>query len=282
MSTNPFQSPGEPPLGAFPPAPLLPAQPELLKDDLLRVPWTMNYMGGIDMIHRRPDWLGNAFLAGICMFIPVVGSLVLVGYTFECAEVLNRTRGAFYPKFEFNRFSDYLIRGVGPFLVQMLLGLVQIPIFIVCYVGMIAGFLGASTAGEGNEGAAVAVVISVMLGLILFIFIVSILLYFLYLPLALRGGMANDIGQSFQFGWAMKFCKLMWKEMLLAWLLQIGASMVISLIAVVTCYIGLIPGITYMLLIQAWLCFQLYRVFLFRGGEAIPFKPLPYAVNSVS
>ena len=46
----------------------------------------------------------------------------------------------------------------------------------------------------------------------------------------------------------------------------------------VTCYLGMVVVIGYFFLVHAWLMFQLYRVFLSRGGEPIPFKPAPLPV----
>src|SRR5689334_2624813 len=79
-------------------------------------PWQMNYFGAFQMVHRNPDWFVNTLLMFVCAIIPVIGSIVLNGYIYETVEILHRTNGNYYPKFDFNRFVEYLLRGVGPFL----------------------------------------------------------------------------------------------------------------------------------------------------------------------
>src|SRR5579859_7900971 len=110
----------------------------------------------------------NLVWGGLCFLVPIVGPMVMVGYLFEVIEWLHRRReeeklpwveptgvaaapegairtgpgasaGSFelaapeqYPDFNVNRIQDYLMRGVWPFLVQLLIGLP---------VGMVLGLL---------------------------------------------------------------------------------------------------------------------------------------------
>lgn len=238
-------------------------------------PWGMNYFGAFDMIHRNPDWFVNLLLMFVCAIIPVVGSIVISGYMYETVEILHRTGGVYYPRFDFNRFVEYLLRGVGPFLIGLILGTLLSVVALVGYFAIVVSAVAAGAAGNGNgEVAGVGAAIG-MLFFFAFFFTALLVVNFVQLPLALRGGLSSDIGQAFNFGWAMDFMKKTWLEMLLVFLFQFAVSMVAMVFIAVTCYLGMLIAIGYMILISAWLQFQLYRVYLSRGGEPIPFKPAP-------
>lgn len=238
-------------------------------------PWEMNYFGAFAMIHNRPDWFVNLLLTFVCAIIPVVGGIVLNGYVYETIEILHRTSGGYYPKFDFNRFVEYLLRGVGPFLIGLIVGTVFAALMLVGYLLIFATVIAADTAGEGNSE---AIGVGILVGFAVymaFFFVAMLAINFLIVPLALRGGLSSDIGQSFNFRWAWDFIKKTWLEMLLVFLFQGAISLVAGLFIAVTCYTGMIVAIGYIMLISAWLQFQLYRVYLSRGGEPIPFKPAP-------
>jgi len=266
------------PFGANPYAP--PEPPSYPKPGAFAPsPRAMNYTGFVDMIHRRPDWFVNALLTGVCGIIPVIGHIVVSGYCYECVEVLHRTDGQFYPKFDFNRFGDYLLRGVGWFLIQLVLGLVQAVVIIASYVLFIVAVVGAGAAAEGNNEAVAG--IAILIALLLFSGVIIVLVlgtFFLQTPLGLRGGLSSEIGQAFAFGWAFDFVKKMWVEMLLMVLFFLVIGIAAEVFVFATCLLGLIPAIGYIQLISAWLLFNLYRVYLSRGGQPIPFKPAPIPI----
>jgi hypothetical protein len=275
MSTSPFgENPYTPPGPAFYPEKTAVA-PWVEKPS---GPWQMNYFGAFEMIHRNPDWFVNALLMFVCAIIPVIGGIVLNGYVYETIEVLHRTNGTYYPKFDFNRFVEYLLRGVGPFLVGLIFGTIVAFLVILGYVLIFASIFAAGAAGEGNKEIAGIGILAGFAVYMLVLFAASLVINFLVVPLGLRGGLSSDIGQSFNFGWAWDFIKKTWLEMLLAFLFQFGVGIVLELVILATCGVGVLAlpvALGYIFLISAWLQFQLYRVFLSRGGEPIPFKPAP-------
>jgi hypothetical protein len=243
-------------------------------------PWQMDYFGGFAMIHRNPDWLLTALLLSLCalsgIFIPVIGTIVLNGYVYEAVESLHRTNGNYYPKFDFNRFVEYLVRGVGPFLIGLVLAMIIGLVVLFGYFAIVASAIAAgATADKGNEAAVGMSVLGALAVVGVLVFIVSTVIAFLSMPLSLRGGVSSDIGQSFNFGWAMDFIKKTWLEMLLVFLFQFGVVIVMQIVVLATCGIGALVAIGYASLISVWLQYQLYRVYLSRGGEPIPFKPAP-------
>jgi hypothetical protein len=138
----------------------------------------------------------------------------------------------------------------------------------------------AAGAAAGDDPGPVMGVVAI-LGMLVFlgmVMVLTLLTLFLQIPLTLRGGLSGDIGQSFAIGWAYDFMKKMWVEMLLMFLFFLLIGIVLEIFVLVTCLIGIIPAIGYVMLINSWLLFNLYRVYLSRGGEPIPFKPAPLAM----
>ena len=139
-SPNPYESPKMESKGM--------SQTEFGEEVPFQGSWVMDYTGGFGMIHANPNWLTNCFLAGLCFLIPVVGPIVLIGYGYETAELLHRSNGRRHWDFNFNRFGDYLSRGVGPFLVSLVFGILQYVIIITLHIGMGVA-AGAGVAGDG-------------------------------------------------------------------------------------------------------------------------------------
>ena len=263
---NPYAAPGPESYSQKPAAPWV---------DQASSPWQMNYLGAFEMIHRNPDWFVSVLLTSLCALIPVIGGIILNGYIYETVEILHRTGGNLYPKFDFNRFVEYLLRGVGPFLIGLVLSIPLAIVMLLVYFLTFAGIFAAGVAGEDNpEAAGLGILLAFLISFTVMT-VAMIAVSFLMVPLGLRGGVSSDIGQSFNFGWAIDFVKKTWLEMLLVFLFQFAVSLVAGLLALLTCYLGLLVVIGYLALISGWLQFQLYRVFLSRGGEPIPFKPTP-------
>ena len=233
-------------------------------------PWKMNYFGGIAMIQSNPNWITNCLLAGLCALIPVVGPIVLMGYAFETAELLHRSGGKTYWDFNFNRFSDYLTRGVGPFLVGLVFGVIQFIAHIVLQIML--GIMFTIIAGRNPPAIlgiiAILVTLSLLIALAIFMFLVQY-------PLQLRGGLANEVGQAFKFNFAFEFSGKVWREMILVVLSMMLLALVAAPIILITCGLGIIPLLGFAFLMQGWFAFQLYRKYLSLGGAPIPLKPLP-------
>lgn len=264
FGSNPYAAPDP---QSFAPAPAVEVP---YKEDQLGQPWAINYFGFVEMIQRNPGWLGNSFLSGICGIIPIVGMIVLWGYSYENAVTLHRTGGVHHVPFDFNRFGDYLKRGVGPFLVWLVFYVIT-QVFSVGFQA--AGGIVAAAAGDNDAGAAAGGMLILFASLM--IIPLSIAIALIQTPMMLRGGMTGDIGQAFNFNWALDFLKRCWLEMIVVWLVTALVSIPAAIISVLTCCIGIIPMIGLFALVNSWFSFQLYRVYLSKGGEPIPLKSVP-------
>jgi hypothetical protein len=232
---------------------------------------SMQYFDAYQYVFRSPNWIVNLLLVTLCQFIPVIGPMVTMGYQFEIIEALHRDPRRVYPDFSFDLFVDYLKRGLWPFLVSLLVGMVlAVPLTIVIYIVMIAVALLA--AGIGGEGGAAFGIIGMPLA-ILVIMVIAILISVLIIPMVLRAGLAQDFAEAFKFDFVKSFLSLTWKEIFLSALFMAATGAVVVLVGLAIFCIGSYVAASLLMLAQAHIYFQLYQLFLARGGEPIPLQP---------
>ena len=262
MSTNPFAAPQTSP---YMPPPTTPAFKPIERIQYLRM---YNY------IFENPNWMTNVLLGGLCGLIPVVGPLVMLGYQFEIVIALLQTGGTRYPDFDFNRFSDYLMRGLWPFLVQLVAGMVlMVPVMILA---MVPFFVLMGLASNANNDATMGLV--VMFGFFLwglFMFLISVLPAVVLLPMQIRAGLEQDFGAAFNFGWVLDFIKKTWVDMLMALLFLAFTATLLVMLGYVACFVGVFFALPIVYLAQAHFQYEVYLLFLSRGGQAIPIKLSP-------
>src|SRR5260370_36545070 len=97
----------------------------------------MKYIYSYRFVFESANWLMNLLAAAVCMVVPVVGPMVLLGYTFEIIETLHRKKGAPYPDFDFNQLMKYLTRGVWPFLAGLVIFLPIAVIIMIVYIFLV-------------------------------------------------------------------------------------------------------------------------------------------------
>ena len=231
----------------------------------------MRYMEAYNYIFAHPEWTMNVLLAAVCSLIPVVGNIVLLGYQYEIVEAMHRFPGQLYPKFDFNRFAPYLMRGVWPFLVNLIVSvLLQIP--IQCGNFALMGMSAAAGQGGGNDAAGVAIGVGFLV-FMLFVIVLSIAAGLAMFPMLLRAGLSQDFAQAFKFAWIQDFIVKMWLEMVLMMLFLMATGMAVAMLGLLACCIGIIPAAVIIMMASAHLMGQLYMLYLSRGGEPIPLKP---------
>jgi hypothetical protein len=262
MTTNPFAAPKSPPFTQPPSA--IPAFKPIDGIQYLRM---YNY------IFENPNWLMNVLLTALCNLIPVIGPLVLMGYQYEIAISLLMTGGQRYPDFDFGRFADYLMRGLWPFLVYLVASLVIAPLIILLCVVPFFLLMGIGANAGDNAGPIILLVGFPLL--ILFSVLVSIIPAIFLLPMLLKAGLQQDFAAAFDFGWVMSFVKKTWSEMLLGLLFLACTALVLMLLGYLACIVGAFASIAIIYLAQAHFLYQLYLLFLSRGGQAVPIKLAP-------
>lgn len=232
-------------------------------------------MYSYSQIFQNPNWFVNLLLLCVLAFIPIVNQLVLLGYQYEIIEVLHRRRRGVYPDFDFGRFADYLMRGVWPFLVNLIASFVLVPVtLIVIYLPLFALVLGAIFGKESGMGEETGMLIGGICMVFLYAIGLTVLLalQMLMIPLQLRAGLSQEFGAAFDFGWSIDFVKKMWKEMIIAGLFLMVTYWLLAVLGLLLFCVGIFLVVFVVFYAYTHLLFQAYEIYLSRGGVPIPLK----------
>src|SRR5207245_11225120 len=167
----------------------------------------------------------------------------------------------------FNRFVKYLVRGVWPWLVHLPVQMV----FTFALIGLLyVGFFAIIMAG--SSGGPVGWIALLLFGLLLLLLFIHFLIDLLLAPLALRMGLSQESPFAVCLRFARDFLSLTWKELLIAqlflWVTSLPLLVAGALIPVIGGYIATVV----VELAQAHLLYQLYELYLKRGGLPVPLR----------
>jgi len=223
---------------------------------------------------KSPNWIMNVVWVVICFLLSVVivGGIVLFGYQMDVIERRSRGRGTAWPDFDPNRFGEYLSRGLWPWLVNIVLGMaIVIPLWVIMGIGM--AIIGAIFGDPAVTGSPIApILVFLMLGMFMLAIFGAVM--FILGPCTLRAGLANDFGQGFNFRWALDFGKRTWGQMIFAILAAMLIVIVAEVVGVLACFIGLLVTIPIAQMMITDFGAQLYDIYLTRGGEPVPVRPV--------
>ena len=231
----------------------------------------MNYTASVSDYFKSPKWMMNTLLAGVCVFIPFIGAIIIKGWLITGFWGRDDERPEMFPDFDFNNFGKYLERGLWPFLVSLVSGMViaVAACVIIVPITMILGLL------TPNDHSSVSGCAGALLFIILMVFYVVLIVGMMVVltPLILRASLTQEFGAAFNFPFIKRFISLTWKETILASLFAFAASLVLAGVGMIIFCIGM-----YFSLVPAYFCVvhlqkQLYRLYLSRGGEPVPVSP---------
>jgi hypothetical protein len=234
----------------------------------------MKYICSYRFLFDSPNWLMNLLVGVVSQFVPVLGPMVLGGYAFEIIETLHRRKGAPYPDFDTNQLMKYLTRGVWPFVVIVLISLPLAAIIII--VSMCFG-VGMAIGSAKDHPFMILMLIAVFY---LAIFVLLGLRDLVVIPFALRAGLIQDFKPAFSLEFAKDFVKRVWLEMVLAELFLVGTGIVLSMVGMMVFCVGVYVAAALITYAHYHLLYQLYELYLERGGMAIPLKPEPVTTSS--
>jgi Protein of unknown function (DUF4013) len=230
----------------------------------------MNYTAAITDFFKPPKWMTNLLLAGVCVFIPFIGPIVIKGWIIGGLWGRDDERPEAFPDFDFGQFGKYLERGLWPFLVMLVSG---VAIGMVLAIILIPAALVTTAVTHGtNENGCVAAIMALFM--FCFYIVVIVAMLFLVTPLTLRATLTQDFAQSFNIPFVKRFASLMWKEILLTALFQVVASAVLGALGALALCIGIYFATVIIYFSWLHLHKQLYRLYLSRGGEPIPVSPM--------
>jgi len=229
----------------------------------------MRYWRSYQFVFISPKWLTNLVAGIVCMFVPILGPIVLLGYQFEMIEAMLRDGEENYPDFDMNRVMNYLWRGAWPFIIQLVASLPLILIIIVSYFVFIA----AMVTSAGDPG----IWVYLLFGGLLIAAIVfgSVILPLLILPLELRAGLSKNLRAAFSREFYFDLIRRCWKELIVAQLFIFASGFLLGLVGLLLCGLGTAPAQALTMFARSHLMYQIYNRYLEKGG-------VPPAVQEVS
>lgn len=228
----------------------------------------MRYHRTVKYFFDCPNWLTNLLLGCVCRLIPVVGPMIWTGYEYEVLEWLHRHGDVPYPDFDFNRFLKYLMRGVWPFVVNLL---VMLPALALGFMTALAAiiFLVSTTSSDDKESFGPTFIVALVL-LSIFFNVLLFLASLIAVPMALRAGLAQQLAFAASWQFARDFLRQLGMRVVLAQLFMAVASLTLFLVGYCLCFVGMYPAMVIATAMQTHLSYQLYELYLQRGGTAIP------------
>jgi hypothetical protein len=237
----------------------------------------MRYWDAYRFAFAHPNKWNNLLMGGVCMLIPVIGPVVLTGYLCDvlAPRPIDDGTGRLvppprpphlpYPEFKFDRFMEYLERGLWPFVVSLVVGLVMVPVALLALVPMF--LIAALGVGSGAKIALFA-----FTGLLFLVIMIGSLV--VTLPFMMRAALLQEFGAAFSWAWAKDFLARTWRETLLAVLFLYATAIPLAILGYAMCFVGMYPAMALLTFAQWHLDFQLYDLYLSRGGTPVPIKPV--------
>lgn len=227
----------------------------------------MKYVESFTDFFEQPNFLKNLLFGGLCMIVPVVGQMVLLGWLSQGFWVRQVQNPKTFPDFDINKIGFYLQRGLWPFLVAFV-ALIGVWITSSIVLGIPAFILGLLTGGSDF--------LSAIVGLMMFLLSTALWLaaFLILKPLKIRAIFAQDFVPSFDFVFIKRFLTLVWKEAVVSTLLIMVAGMILLPIGAIAVCVGMYVVAALIAFAVEHLDRQLYDLYLSRGGEPLPVSPL--------
>ena len=231
----------------------------------------MNYFGAYRFAFESPKWAIHLLIGTVCQFVPIVGPFVLMGYIYSVIEAKLRQGRDQFPDFDFNQLSTYLVRGIWPFLVSLVAALPMIFLMVPAFLIL---FIGVANADQTNGGPPwIAIILFV--GWMLVFSVLMLVIQIVSLPMLLRAGLSQDFASAFSMAYVRDFFSRVWKELILSMLFLWVTAPFVLLGGLLLLFVGIYPATVVMLFAQFHFHYQLYELYLQRGGTPIPCKEPP-------
>ena len=234
-------------------------------------------------VFSGPKWGMNLLLWSVCALIPIIGPIVLQGFGTEVMALLVTGRREQCPEFTFDRFSQYLSKGVMPFLVGLVVGLVTMGVAMAAMsvIGFaVVGTVFALLAAKVSDQMMMCVMIPVgclgCVGYTAMLLTASLVAT----PFTLRALLTQDFTSSLDIAFARDFLRRTWGPVLVKNLIIVGHFVIIMILAYGTLGLGFVliyPAVAVIMALQWYFLAELYEIYLQRGGTPIPLKEPPVA-----
>jgi len=235
----------------------------------------VNYTDSITDFFKSPKWMMNLLLGGVCVLIPIVGQIVVLGWLITGFWARPDQNFETFPDFDFSHFGKYLERGLWPFLVtfvvSMAVSIVMVPVaWLLMIPTMLIG--GLSSGGhDTNASSCLGVVAMLLMMLVWAIMLVALML--VLVPLKIRASLVQDFAKSFDVVFVKRFLALTWKEIALSSLFVVFTGTLLVCLGMIAFCVGMYFALVLVYFSWTHLQKQLYALYLSRGGEPVPLSP---------
>ena len=211
---------------------------------------------------KSPNWPMNLLWMFVCQLasIIVVGSLVAFGYQAEVAESRSGGRSQHWPDFNPDRFTDYLMRGLWPFLWSIIW---IIPLIIFIGIPIVITFaLSSVLINNRNDIPGIIVIISG--GLVSVVVCCFSLLAMM--ASVMHAGLGNDFQKGADMKWIGSYISKMGLTTIAVGIVFVLVSMVVNAIGFLLFCVGIFAAAPLLILMAADVNSQLHDIFVSRGG----------------
>ncbi|MEQ8790867.1 MAG: hypothetical protein RIC55_31685 [Pirellulaceae bacterium] len=225
------------------------------------------------IFNEQQQGVQNVLLLSVSQFIPFIGLMLLWGFAYEGVEALHRRPRWPQPDFDFSRFSEYLTRGLPPSLFVFILQAISpFLIFMLEIVALVLIAVAVTLLPTTYGGLIMSIVAPILL---IGIASLALLATMLLRPMLLRAGLSQEIGQMFRLRWSRDFVARVWPELLLVTLFGYVTYVPLAFLGLCAVVVGILPAYIIWFLAAVHLDYQLYQLYLARGGEPVPLRPPP-------
>ncbi len=214
-----------------------------------------------------PDWGKNILLATLCLFIPFVGPIVLLGWQARILRALTLKQTPAVPAFDFNEFAEYLKEGLVPFLANLV---AMLPLVFLIFILGIVSAIAVPLLARPGEPVSPAIIVPLVLASLV-IGVIAIIGFAVFVNAVMtRALLSCDLGKTFEFGAIMDYAKQSWKSVLVVVLIFIPASMIFMILGMLALFIGMYPASIILNVAGVHFIAQIYQQYLSKGGAPIP------------
>jgi len=230
----------------------------------------MNFGRAFTYAFEDPQWLKKVGIAAVVILIPVIGSIVVMGWGLEITRRVINNEAQPLPDWSGNDFGSYLSNGFKAFIATLAY---FFPVILIYGCGFTLTFGLAAAAGNSSSGSNAASGIVTVAGLCMYCFIIIFAIAAgLLLPPAF-GNLAatGNLGAAFRFNEVFGLLRAAIGPYILSILAIAVTAVVLSPIGSVICGIGVLATTAYLTVLTYHLFGQAYNAA--RAAQNAPMPP---------
>ncbi len=211
---------------------------------------------------KSPNWLTNLLWMFVCDLLATVfiGNIIKFGYLAEVAEARSGGRSEHWPDFTWDRFSDYLMRGLWPFLWNLIW---VVPMIIVMGIPL-GSTIGLSSFLMNNNNEVPGGIVLVT-GIVVTIGVYCCVLLGMSASM-MHAALGNDFMKGADIGWIRSYVSKMWRTTIWAGFVFMLVGIAINIAGMLFFCIGILVASPILSMMAADLVSQLHDIFVSRGG----------------